>query len=276
MRDHEMGNGKSTTNNAGKASLDDLARDWLLFAKAIQGGLEGLGVFANRIQPILAEFWKTLATLADGISATAKTVKRLDHAGWLPHVTTPWSTLANAEISGLSQAIEQHYRDNWAVVKKTFDDRLDTYAIDEEAKATFREALAAHEQHLYRAAVRLLFPEIERVTRIEFRRFMTKRTDTSQKTLRQIAGGLPLGDHGNLLAFRLYVNLRDHLYGDIWDDSANERFSRDPIPNRHAAVHGFVTYSTARNSINTLIMAEYIFHLVTVVKKRLEQTKAGA
>lgn len=35
MQDHEMANGKSTTNSAGKASLDDLARDLLLFAKAI-------------------------------------------------------------------------------------------------------------------------------------------------------------------------------------------------------------------------------------------------
>lgn len=268
------GSGKSTTNQARKSPLVDLGHDLLLFAKAIQGGLEGLQAFAYRIQPVLSELSKAFAILAEGISVTAEAIKRLDEAGWLPHVTTPWSLLATTEASTLSQAIEQHYRDSWATVKGTFIDRLNTYAIDEEAKAAFREALAAHEQRHYRATVRLLFPEIERVTRAELRRFMTKRTDTSQKILREIAGKLPFGDHGSPLAFRLYSNLRDHLYGDVWDDSACEKFSRDPVPNRHAAVHGFVPYSTAQNSINTLIMTDYIFHLVTAVKQRLQKAAA--
>lgn len=269
-----MGRSKLTTNKAPPdVSLDDLGRDLLRFFEAIQGGLEGLRAFANRIQPMLSEFSKAIAILAEGIPATAEAVKRLDVAGWLPHVTTPLSTLATAEVSALSQAIEQHYLDNWDTVKSTFDDRLHTYAIDEEAKATFREALAAHEQRHYRSTVRLLFPEIERVTRTEFRRFMTKRIDSGQETLRQIADKLPFGDHGHPLAFRLYTKLRDHLYGGVWNDSDGERISRDPVPNRHAAVHGFVTYSTAQNSINTLIMTDYIFHLVTVVKKHLEKAE---
>jgi len=225
---------------------------------------------------VLSELSKAFASLVKGVSATLEAIKTLDEAGWLPHVTTPWSALNITDVSARSQAIEHHYRDNWAAVKATFNDRLGTYAIDNEAKTTFREALAAHEQRHYRATVRLLFREIERVARAELRRFMTKRTDTSQKTLRQIAGELTLGDHGDPLAFRLYSKLRDHLYGDVWDDSVCERFSRDPVPNRHAAMHGFVTYSTAQNSINTLIMTDYIFHLVTVVKRRLAANMSDA
>jgi len=128
---------KSTTNKARKASFDDLGRDLLLFAEAIQDGLDGLHAFADRIQPMLSELPKALASLVEGVSATLEAIKRLDEAGWLPHVTTPWSALATAEASARSQAIEKHYRDNWAAVKGTFTDRLGKYAIDNEAKATF-------------------------------------------------------------------------------------------------------------------------------------------
>lgn len=257
-------------------NFENLARNLALFARGIQDGIGGLQALAKKMQPFLAELSKSFAILIEGLSATVEALNKLDSVGWLPHATTPSSVLAAADVSALSQAIEQHYSKNWALVKGTFIERLETYTVDEEAKATFCEALAVHGQGHYRAVVRLLFPEIERVTRIELQRFMTQRSDTSQHTLRRIAGELPLGDHGDPLAFRLYLKLCDHLYGHVQDDRAREAVSRDPVPNRHASVHGIVTYSTAQNSINTLIMTDYVFQLVTAVKKRLEKAEAGA
>ena len=49
----------------------------------------------------------------------------------------------------------------------------------------------------------------------------------------------------------------------------------DPVPNRHAVIHGLISYSTAQNSINTLIMVDFMFHLIGVVGMRLATQKAG-
>src|SRR6476661_3162197 len=98
-----MASRKLTTNKAPEASLDDLGRDVLRFFEAIQGGLEGLHAIANRIQTVLSDVCNSLTILADGISATAEAVKRLDEAGWLPHVTTPLAALAPPEVSALSE-----------------------------------------------------------------------------------------------------------------------------------------------------------------------------
>jgi hypothetical protein len=47
--------------------------------------------------------------------------------------------------------------------------RLKASRVDDVAQATFIEALEAHGLGLYRVAPRLLFPEIERLARNEFR-----------------------------------------------------------------------------------------------------------
>ena len=48
-------------------------------------------------------------------------------------------------------------------MREHIENRLAGYKIDAEAKATFREALDAHESGLHRCVCRVLFPEIERV-----------------------------------------------------------------------------------------------------------------
>ncbi len=47
---------------------------------------------------------------------------------------------------------------------------------------------------------------------------------------------------------------------------AMERFAQDPVPNRHAAVHGLVSYSSMQNSLNTIFMADYIFQVISFLK----------
>ena len=238
--------------------------------------VEEIKSYGSRIQQVLTELRTAAFILIEGISATVAASKRLDEAGWLPHITTPLSALRNPEIAALSRAIEKHYRDNWSEVKAQFIDQLHAYTIDDEAKATFHEALLTHEQRCYRATVRLLFPEIERVIAVELRnvtrqyrkRKKTKAKDTGRETLLHLAGQLPLGDHGDPLALRLFFKLSDHIYNDR---TSAHILSRDPVPNRHAAMHGFVSYSMAQNSINTLIMADYVFRLVTAAKIRMKK-----
>ncbi|MCY4138623.1 MAG: hypothetical protein OXF56_10200 [Rhodobacteraceae bacterium] len=39
------------------------------------------------------------------------------------------------------------------------------------------------------------------------------------------------------------------------------------MPNRHAAVHGLVVYSSMQNSLNAIFMADYIFQPIGVLKR---------
>jgi len=46
---------------------------------------------------------------------------------------------------------------------------------------------------------------------------------------------------------------------NIKTDLDRQRFEQDPIPNRHAAVHGLVSYSSMQNSLNTILWRSIFF-----------------
>src|SRR4051812_7700835 len=86
--------------------------------------------------------------------------KRLREAGFLPHSTTlRFAEDETLDSAVLSDAIEAHYKANWPDIVEQFSAAIETYAVDDEAKATFREALGAHGNGHYRSVCRVLFPE---------------------------------------------------------------------------------------------------------------------
>jgi len=48
------------------------------------------------------------------------------------------------------------------------------------------------------------------------------------------------------------------------------RMEADPVPNRHAALHGIIVYRSFKNSLNAIFMTDYIFQVVDAVKKNLQ------
>ena len=66
----------------------------------------------------------------------------------------------------LQTSLLSYYTDNWGEVRAQLETQLSSYNIDDEAEATFREALDAHEAGLYRCVSRVLFPEFEREFRV--------------------------------------------------------------------------------------------------------------
>ena len=207
------------------------------------------------------------------VTAWARLAKRhllFEKAGWLPHYTTPFAligdTIAETE---LSEILERYYKAAWPEVSSAFRSRMTGLDIDDEAKATFEEALQAHEAGLYRSVVRTLFPEIERVAR----------TELLDGTLGPIASlGLVRRAAGQRLAFSelepvgggpvfaQFGRMSRHLYDVVRTTDDVIRMSCDPVPNRHAALHGLVTYRSFQNSLNALMMAEFMFQVVTALK----------
>lgn len=268
------------------------------------------------LSPALTEFAKTSAALNDRwrtvflspkafdfsrvfsafdwLIEEGRKAKLVDNTGWLPHHTTPFDSLdESASQDEAAQAVANYYRDKWDEVEQAFVDQLERYNVDDEAKTTLKEALAAHRQGLFRVAPRLLFPEIERVCSEEFfegkhlvqvttpKGKKTRLPITRLKEVREMMLRLPAG-HLKAYAYswQLFKKVESHLYEDVDETQESEvqRYRADPVPNRHAALHGIVSYNTQQTSLNAIVMADFIFHMVSQLKKyaaAIEQEESG-
>ena len=110
--------------------------------------------------------------------------------------------------------------------------------------------------------------EIERVSRVELHDDRLDRI-TRQPLLRKVAGQLPISavEPSGFLGLNLFRRLSEHLYEKVDDEDSRRRFAQDPVPNRHAAVHGLVVYSSMQNSLNAVFMADFIFQVIGSLKK---------
>jgi hypothetical protein len=124
--------------------------------------------------------------------------------------------------------------------------------------------------------VRLLFPEIERIARAEL---LNGRLGgiASLKKVRAAVGQLGLSelapqDGGPV--FSQFGRMAHHLYETASTQERVAELANDPVPNRHAAVHGLVTYRTMQSSLNALIMTEFMYQAIPAVKaaRELEQS----
>lgn len=194
-----------------------------------------------------------------------------DRAGWLLHHTTPLHLItADMTAHDVVPVLEAYYRDNWPQVTAEFRGQLATLDIDEEARAVFEEALAAHGAGLYRATVRVLFPEIECVAR-EHLLEGTLKGITSLTAVRRAADGLawnelqPFGE-GPLVG--QFLTMSDHLYTAARTPDRIAELAASPIPNRHAALHGLVAYNSLQSSLAALVMTEFMFKMISILKAR--------
>lgn len=194
----------------------------------------------------------------------------LDRSGWLPHPTTPFHLLdPHEEDPAVARRIVGgYYRSEWPVVEAAFRARLAGHGFDPETLATFDEALIAHRHQLYRATARTLFPDIERKVRDTF--FAGDLAATaSLREMRKAVARLGAGNlnRSGVVSLKLYSKFENHLYSRVKTVAERDRIAADPVPNRHATVHGLVVYATDQSSLNALIMAEYA-HLAIVDLER--------
>jgi hypothetical protein len=148
---------------------------------------------------------------------------------------------------------------------------LDGYDIDDEAKATFKEALEVHGNGHYRASCRLLFPEIERVSRAEIYEGELEGV-TSQKKLAEKMGGLTPGEMGTgLRGMSLYRKFTDHIYAPVRTEAALLTVLSDPVPNRHVALHGLSAYKTFQHSLNLIVICDFVFRAISALKRYAEE-----
>ncbi|WP_162792194.1 hypothetical protein [Novosphingobium sp. P6W] len=232
----------------------------------------------------IAQAWKSvlipLQPVFNRLSEQSAKAKLVEASGWLPHSSTPFHLIdEDQSTEEVDATIASFYEENWSSIETDFLEAVSDHEIDAEAKACFAEAIKAHKLGLYRTVPRTLFPEIERVAAVEFydgkRKVKTKDGKTvgitSLPTIRRDIGSLPAGevttyDYG----YHLFKKMESHLYEKVGEDPDTiASFEADPVPNRHASLHGIIVYNTAKSSLNALIMAEFLFHMMSRVKTYL-------
>ena len=57
-------------------------------------------------------------------------------------------------------------------------------------------------------------------------------------------------------------HIQDACYAKVKSDATTNDF---PIPNRHAVVHGLVSYTTPRDSMNSLVIADFMFTSINAI-----------
>ena len=184
--------------------------------------------------------------------------------GWLPYRLSPFHYVEECgdDTALLDERLANYYKTNWDEIRKDMESRLSKYHIDDEARETFLEALNAHGAGYYRSTCRVLLPEIERVFRVQF--FNSKTGKISHEIMKKLTKDKYLENFimDNPFGLELFGVLVSHLYEQI-NEGNKEQFEKIPIPNRHAAIHGLIVYSSMKNSFNTIVMADYIFQIVT-------------
>ncbi len=235
--------------------------------------LETLNEWSAAAAPILEEVNRNAAVAAEAMARLQPALKEfherklthdaLDKVGWLPHPSVPYRLIEGCgdDLARLDGRIADYYHTRWIEIRDEMESGLAEYHIDDEARTTFREALAAHEAGLYRCVCRLLFPEIERMIgagpRVGSRKMLQQLTDSGDPTDRECR---------ELFDWVMLQRLRTHAYERALTDDEVARFEQDPVPNRHAAMHGRVAYSTHKHSMNMLILTDYVFRILPPIK----------
>lgn len=218
------------------------------------------GMF-ERMRLVMQPFENPFEKILKKLSLNNKRCDFLEKSGWLPHYTTPFE-LVDSEPENFSELMTGFYIENWSDIREQIEERVLSLAnIDDEAKDTLITALNIHEQGNYKFVVRGLFPEIERLSRQKLRDGSNKFMPiASQKELRENLGGVPIT--GELFVLALYDKINQHLYSEVKSEENLEKLKLNAVPNRHAALHGLVTYNSMQNSLNVIFIADYLLQVL--------------
>lgn len=195
--------------------------------------------------------------------------KVTEMTGWLPfRGVESYLTEVGHDWELADKQYETFVDNEWRQIKSDMDTQLSTSDAEEETKATFREALEAHEHGLYRCVCRCLLPEIERSVRLKvndlsrnFKFADSLESLVNQGDLADLFGGSPYG-------LALYPMLSEWLFASV--NTPQERSNMAPYLNRHVAAHGLDVYNTKKRSFNALVLSLYTFMVLTHVTENGE------
>ena len=188
--------------------------------------------------------------------------------GWVVHHSLPIDLLDNVHDDDLDEAIMAHYRAKWSDFRRETELDTNEYLVDQDTKETVIQALQAHEIGLYRVVPRTLMAEIERVIRVQLRGKIVGRELNVKETILSEVDDLPMSSFHDLTSSTMQCEaFEGHLYEKINDENDRSRFADNPIPNRNAALHGLVPYSSEKSSLNSIFLMDFVLQTTTQAKR---------
>ena len=221
-----------------------------------------------------AEILQALSLLAEQTRPFFQTIEYLgfvekacNQSAYLPYRTVPYAEFyleCGGSYDEYFSRIAGYYESHQENILQDIDSQLAILDICEEPKATLQEAIQAHRCGLYRLTCRGLLPDIERVIIENW---------LGQREIRKLSENL-IGKAvenrrfeeitlDNWFDLKLHDRLMNHFYRN---GKHLKEIRKEALPNRHAALHGWIPYSSRENSLNTIIFAEYIFRLGALLK----------
>ena len=148
-------------------------RNELKLGEALNKMVEPLQPFVQLLQRVsqaMAPIVEAAAPLVEQFARYNKFINSVRPTGWLPYHTMSLDIVEECgdDVALLEARLTEYYKDNWEDIRQDIETRMHSYHISTESKATFLEALAAHDVGHYRCVCRVLFPEIDREFRIHF------------------------------------------------------------------------------------------------------------
>ncbi len=194
--------------------------------------------------------------------------------GYLPHRTVPFARFRKKcedNYKDFLSLVLAHYESHQDDILLSIESQKEELTLSEEVMATFSEAIQAHRQGLFRLICRGLLPDVEKVI---YEDWLAKSGIgiVKAKELKETIDDLPVRiftqDHWfDLVLLNVLI---DHLYSNgnnIGD------FPQTPLPNRHAALHGWMNYPSQKDSFNMIVFADFIFRQGTFFKKSRREEK---
>lgn len=247
------------------AEVEEAAERWRKMVAPITAVSEELGRRIEAMQASMAPYTEHLRWLQE----QERQCELLEGAGWLPHCSSPFHFLEEGCLDSVEvdREVGDFYEESWDRISADLRSGIEACDLDQEAKDCFGEALSAHGAGFYRCAPRLLYPEIERVARVEIHGGAFDKM-ASQNRLVAAIGGLTPAEMSStgVTGLRFYKKLTEHLYLHLKDADRIAVAGADPVPNRHAAVHGLVSYTSQKSSINAILIADYLLQAISVIK----------
>ena len=259
-------------------------------SESMKRSSELMSEMSRSIEAALRPLLESISHLAPVFRAYKKYqtfVESVNETGWLPYYSVPihYVEECDGNIDLLENHLSNYYTTHWDEIRRDIESRLGSYHVFEETRETFREALSVHEGKNYRCVSAPLFSAIEKEfyfltdknpSKIlcEPALFDTLQNLTSHEIIKELTGHWPQGDSGSIQAYFwvLLDRLVNHVYKPVNVENRKEYEQDFTPPNRHAVVHGLVSYSTHKHSMNMIIMADFIFQILSPKKLFHEKT----
>ena len=206
--------------------------------------------------------------VADGVRLWDWVEKASNQSGFLPFRTVPFDDFYSKSGDNYNlfyTHVSEYYANHQQEILHSIATQITLLDVSAGPKATLREAIEAHRHGLFRLTCRGLLPDIERVVREDW----IGESGVGQLKVWKIEKAieekyledLTPDNWFNLVLFDLLIN---HLYRD---GKNIKDFRGNPFPNRHAALHGWLDYPSQKNSLSTIIFADYIYRLGSTFKE---------